>query len=485
MGIIVNQSLKNTFFTYLGFAFGAINALFLYTNFLTEEYYGLVTYLLSAANIVMPLLTFGVHNSFIKFFSTYKEGKEQQGFVSFMLLLPLAIIIPVGLIGILFYSGITQWLSKENTLVEGYVWTIYAIAAAIAYFEVFFAWSKVHMRTVFGNFLKEVFHRVVVMVLLFLVYMEYMDANQFILATVVMYAVRTVLMFLVTLSTSKPRFKWALPSNSKSILKYTALIILAGSVANVLLEVDKFMIGQYLILENVAFYSVAIFIVMVITVPSRSMHQITYPITAKLMNERKMKELGELYKKSSLTLFIIGGAIFLLIALNIGELYKIVPAEYGGKEAIMVVFLVGLAKLSDTLLGNNNSIIFNSDYYRMMLLFGVLLAVLTVILNMIYIPIWGIRGAAFASLMAFLIYNSLKIWFVYKKFGMHPFSGGSLKTAGLLLFVFGIFYFWNFPFHPLVNIGLKSLLIGGSYVLAVHRLAISEDISVLISRFIK
>ena len=56
MGIVLTQSFKNTISTYLGFGLGAINTLFLYTNFLTDEYYGLVAFLLSAANIMMPFM---------------------------------------------------------------------------------------------------------------------------------------------------------------------------------------------------------------------------------------------------------------------------------------------------------------------------------------------------------------------------------------------------------------------------------------------
>ena len=42
MGIVQNQAFKNTITTYLGFGIGAINALFLYTNFMSETYYGLI-----------------------------------------------------------------------------------------------------------------------------------------------------------------------------------------------------------------------------------------------------------------------------------------------------------------------------------------------------------------------------------------------------------------------------------------------------------
>jgi O-antigen/teichoic acid export membrane protein len=89
MGIVIKQSVQNTFTTYLGFGVGAVNKLFLYTNFMSDEYYGLVGFLLSAATIMMPLMAFGVHNTLIKFYSSYKNPEEQQGFVSTMLFLPL------------------------------------------------------------------------------------------------------------------------------------------------------------------------------------------------------------------------------------------------------------------------------------------------------------------------------------------------------------------------------------------------------------
>ena len=73
MGIVFNQTFKNTVVTYIGFGIGAISTLFLYTNFLTDAYYGLVAYLLSAANIVMPILAFGVQNTLIKFYTSYKN----------------------------------------------------------------------------------------------------------------------------------------------------------------------------------------------------------------------------------------------------------------------------------------------------------------------------------------------------------------------------------------------------------------------------
>ena len=47
MGIVLNQSFKNTIITYIGFGIGAINTLYLYPVYLGATYYGLTNYITS------------------------------------------------------------------------------------------------------------------------------------------------------------------------------------------------------------------------------------------------------------------------------------------------------------------------------------------------------------------------------------------------------------------------------------------------------
>jgi len=483
MGIVTSQSIKNTIITYLGFGLGAINVLFLFTEFISDEYFGLITYIFSTANVMMPILAFGVHNTLIKFYSTYKTRQTQNGFLILMLFLPLAIIIPTAIIGFFAFNGISTWLAGTNVIVVDYVWLIFISAVAFSYFEVFYAWSRVQMQSVFGNFMKEVFHRAGTMILLFCLYLGFIDVEQLIYSITGIYIIRVVIMKLYAFSLRFPSFNMVKIPNLSSVLKYTSLIIIAGSVANVILEVDKFMLNRYVAIEYVAYYGVAIYIASVICVPSRSMHQIISPLTAKFLNERNRTELDKLYKKSSLSLFIISGFIFLLIILNINELYNFINENYA--DGILVVFIISLSKLTDSLLGNNNAILFNSDYYRMVLVLGVFLAVLTVLLNMAFIPIYGINGAAFATFLAILLYNIAKLWFVNVKLKMQPFTWNTVKVLVLLLVSLGIFYFWDFPWHPIINIGLKSFLITAFYGTVVYTMHFSEDITQLINNIIK
>ena len=492
MGIVFHQSLRNTLTTYLGFALGAISALFLFTRFMSAEYYGLVSYILSTATIMMPLMAFGVQNTMVKFYSNFRTKNSVNSFLTLMLLLPLAISIPIGLLGALAYDSIAELLSRRNPIVADYVWYIYVTALSMAYFEVFYAWVKIQMLTVFGNFMKEVFHRVGTMLLLFALFLNWISIEEFLIGMVITFMLRALVMMVYAFSVRLPVFRFERLENRSAILKYALLIIVAGSIATMILDIDKFMLNNYIDISKIAYYSVAVYVATVIAVPQRAMHQILHPLTAQFLSQKDKPALRDLYQRSSLTLFVVSGLVFLLIILNIKELYGVLPVEYS--DGLFVVLLISLAKLYDNLLGNNNAILFNSDYYRMVLLFGVILAVLAIVLNMLLIPRLGMYGAAIATFMSISVYNSIKIIFVRRKFNMLPFSKATLKVSLLIVVLALAFYFWDFPIdnfyvakiplHHLINIVLKSIIIVMVYLWLVFKLKLSEDINDQVGRWI-
>lgn len=482
MGIVLKQSLNNTLITYSGFAIGALNLLFLYTQFLSDEYFGLVNVILSASSVLMPLLAFGIPNALVKYYSRYQDLNGKDGFLTLMVLLPMVLIVPIAAISYVANETIGDFLSKENPIVKGYVWHIFIIGVAMAYFEVFYAWAKVQMKSVFGNFMKEVFSRIVITILLLMVYWDLISVLAFLNAMVGMYILRTLIMQAYALRSLPLKLDFDFPANTREIIKYSTLIILGGSAAIVLLEVDKVMINQFIEIKNVAYYSVAGYIATVIAVPSRSMHNITYPLTAEILHKRDIKALKTLYQKSSLTLFIVSGLLFILIVLNLNDLYDLLPQSY--RDGFAIVFIIGFARVYDALLGNNNAIMYNSDFYRALLLMGVVLAILTILLNLWLIPKYGLDGAAIASFMAFFIYNTIKLGFVKLKFGIQPITKETFKVVFLLMVLSAVFYYVAFPFHPIVNIALKSLLMLLCYIFALYRFKISADVSGAISFYL-
>src|SRR5574343_35381 len=444
MGIVIKQSIKNTITTFLGFGIGALNTLFMYPYFLGKDYFGLTGYVLSAANILYPIMSFGIQNTLIKFFNeNNKTEQELNSYITYMLLVPLFFIVPLMVLFYLFYDTIAVYESQENPIIYSFVWIIPIIGIFMGYFEIFYAWLRAHMKSVFGSFVKEVFVRILITLLLFGVYFEYITPSDFIYSLVLVYGISLLLIVFYANKVKKIVLHFKIPKQSKSILTYTVFIILSASIANMLLDIDKYMIKYYMKIDNIAYYSVAIFIAMVISVPSRAMHQITYPITAKLMSENKWQELNDLYKKSSITLQVVGGLILLGILVNINQLYLMLPAEYS--QGLFVVFTIGLSK-----------------YFY-------------------FIPNFGLNGAALATLIAITLYSLAKLLFVVLKMKLFPFTTKTLISLFLVLISFLVFYFWDFNFHPVINIALKSILVSGFYLGLSYYLKISTDINFVIS----
>jgi O-antigen/teichoic acid export membrane protein len=484
MGIVIKQSIRNTITTFLGFGIGALNILFMYPYFLGKEYFGLTGYVLSAANILYPIMSFGIQNTLIKFFNeNNKTEQELNSYMTYMLLVPLFFITPLMVLFYVFYDTIAAYESQENPIINSFVWVIPIIGIFMGYFEIFYAWLRAHMKSVFGSFVKEVFVRILITILLFGVYFEYITPSDFIYSLVLVYGISLLLIIFYANKVKKIVLHFKIPKQSKAIFTYTVFIILSASIANMLLDIDKYMIKYYMKIDNIAFYSVAIFIAMVISVPSRAMHQITYPITAKLMSENKWQELNDLYKKSSITLQVVGGLILLGILVNINQLYLMLPVEY--TQGLFVVFAIGLSKYFDLILGNNNAIIFNSKYYRTVLILGLLLVVLIVLLNMYFIPNFGLNGAALATLIAITLYSLAKLLFVVLKMKLFPFTIKTVLSLVIVVVSFLVFYYWDFNFNPFLNILLKSVLVSIFYVGLSFYLNISSDINFVITSFFK
>ncbi len=482
MGIVVKHSAWNLGMTAVGFLLGAANTLLLATQYLDDDYYGLWGYVLSTAFLLFPLMSFGIHNTLVKFYSSYGTKEDRDAFLTQMLLLPFVIILPGVALIYFFEQEIATLISRVNAMVADYVWHITIIAILQAYFEIFYAWVKVQMKTIGGNFIKEVFYRAGATVLLILVMLETITQRQFIDALVLVYALRLIVMMVLAFKTYRPTFKIVKSSFTRDVLDYSLLMIVAGSVGTVLIDLDKYMINQYLDIDTISYYGVAVYIATVIAVPSRGMSQITHPLTAGFYNRRDMVSLEKLYKRSSLNLSIISGFLMVIILGNVYEFYNLLPAAFS--VAIPVVFVISLVKFAENIAGSNNAILYNSDLYKVTLWLGLGLALVAVLLNLLLIPIYGLMGAAISTCIAFIAYTATKVFYVHYKLKVNPWTPDTWKVMLLIAATIGIFVFWNFSWNVYINIFLKSTLITIFYVGLVYKLKMSAEISGLIFKFL-
>ena len=498
MGIVFNQSYKNIIIISLAMLIGGINTLYFYPVFLKDEYYGLVVFLLATSNLLMPLVAFGSQHTIIKYFSSFKNKRDRDSFMSSVILIPLLTIIPITILVIKFHDLIGKFLSIQNPIIESYVWVIFLVAFATSYFEVFYSWARVQLKSVFGNFLKEIFPRFSVLILLIFVSLDYLSKEDFVWWLTGLYYMRLLLMIVYSFSLYTPKITFNLPKNIKSILTYSFYIFLAGSAASILIDIDKFMIPQKEAISQTAFYAVAVFIATVVEVPGRAMFQIINPLVAKSLNENNLKELKILYRKSSINLLIIAGLFFLLININIEPFYKLMSNSLYG-DAIWVVLMISISKLILMSFGCGPAILATSKFYKITLPFSVFMAITVYFLNDILIDIYSINGAALSTLIVVSAFTLIKVIYIRFKLNIMPYSIHSLKVLGIILLIFILFgdndgdgrviYFLfkniDFEFPSLIKIALNSLLVALLYTIIIYKSKSSESINLFIDNLIK
>lgn len=484
MGIIAKQSLYNMISIGLAFLIGALNMLYLYPTYPGKEFQGLVVALLANSNLIQPFLSFGIQHTLIKFFSSSKDKEEQDRLLWFVLLFPLLILLILLPLYFYFNLEILNFLSNDNAGVARFPFLIIAIAVSTAFFEIFYSWLRVHLKSVFGNFLKEVYPRFLTFILLVCFVFQWIDLDAFINYLIGGYYLRLLIIMGYSFSVYIPQFHWKLPSSWQEILRYSALIFLSGAAASFILDIDKSMIFSLTSDVNVAFYAVALYMAAVVEAPGRAMFQITSPLVAQALNANDVERLEHLLKKSSINLMIVSGLLFLLINLNLKDFYLIINQE-GYASAIGVVVLVSSGKLFSVSMGCLNNIISNSKHYSYVFWFSISSAILAVILNYIFIQSHGIMGAAFATVLVMLFINLSKILLVQFLFKIHPYSSKSLGVLFSMALIFFLVERLPTVLNPWWSIPLRSVLILGLFSIPLFTFRWSSDIETLLQNLRK
>ena len=480
MGIVFKQTSWNIVTITVAILIGGINTLYFYPEFLREQYYGLVVFLLATSNLLQPLMSFGAQHTIIKFFSSFKNIKEKDEFLSSIIFLPLFFILPVCFLVVQFHDLIAEFLSVKNPIIKSYVWVIFLVSFATSYFEVFYAWSRVQFKSIFGNILKEIYPRIAVFILLFLVSIDILTKENFVWWLTGLYYIRLIIMIIYSLFLYTPKFSVKIPNNFKEILSYSIYILLAGSAASFLIDIDKYMIPQKQAISQTAYYAVAVFIATVVEIPGRAMFQIINPLVAKALNEENFIELKNLYSQSSENLLIVCGLFFLLINLNIDSFYMLLNnQEYS--NASLVVLIISSAKLIQMSFGCGPAILATSKFYKITLPFSIAMAVSVYFLNDYLIDLYGINGAAISTFIVLLIFTVLKIIYIRFKVKLQPFNFNSIKIFTSILLIYFFNSYINLELSPLIEIIIRSIIILITYVLIIYFFGVSKKMKDLLN----
>ena len=121
--------------------------------------------------------------------------------------------------------------------------------------------------------------------------MGILDFENFVLFLIYGYYLRLIIVIIYSFLVNKPKLNLNFKKDFNEIFKYCLLIFLSGAASSIILDIDKSMLSSILTVENVAYYSVAVFIAAVIEIPGRAMFQILSPVVANAINKNHYKKI--------------------------------------------------------------------------------------------------------------------------------------------------------------------------------------------------
>jgi len=192
-----------------------------------------------------------------------------------------------------------------------------------------------------------------------------------------------------------------------------------------------------------------------------------------------------LYKKVSLHQLIAGGLIFMLIWINIDNIFAIIPNGDYYAVGKWVVFFIALSRILSVTFNFGDTLISYSKYYYWTLFFTVFITMTGIASNLLLIPIMDITGAALATFITYILAYTVQQWIVLWKIKGNPFSKGIFIFIILILILFGINYLlpkWS-P-NPFVDGIYRTSIIGVITLISVYKLKISEEITNIFNKIL-
>lgn len=478
MGQIKDQAIKGTIYAYFGIGIGFVIAAVLFPEFLTTEQIGLLGLLVSYSMIFAQFGSLGINMVTIKYFPLFRNKElHHHGFFSLLFTGSFLGFILTIIAFFIFNSFFIQDSSSQSTLFKEYIYFLIPLIFCTLFFNLFDNYLRALHNTVFGTIQKEVVQRVLILIALALLITKIINFKVFVIFYVISFGLPMLFMFAIIFIKGEVNFKVEKAFLSRSLLIQMISValfgIIGGFTSMVISNLDRILLERYFGLSEVGIYITVYYFASMVSIPSRSLIKIVSPHVSDALKNKDRRKLIDIYVKSSINQLIIGLIILILIWANIENIIHFLPEKYAiGKY---VILFAGMAFLLDMASGSASDIIANSSHYKVtsyLLIFLVLLVIITCI---IFIPIYGMTGAALAICISKLINNIARYIFVKKTYNLDPYDYTFLFVIGVGLLSYAINLIIP-EFNNIYTDGIiRSTIITLVYILLIYILKVSSD----------
>jgi len=490
---IRKQAIISSILVYIGFVIGAVNTYFFVKNgsFAPAEY-GLTRIFFDVAMNFYAFGCLGVIPVIYKFYPYYNDNlpKKENDLLSWALLTAMIGFVLLLILGFVFEPVIVRKFSARSLLFVQYFYWVFPFAFGLLFFSVLEAYSWALKKTVFSNFLKETGLRIITLGFILLYYFNIISFDVFIKLFSLLYFLifLVLLIYLIRIGRFHLTFKISRVTKKfwKKMFAMQSLVFGGVVIQSIGLTIDTLIIASRISLSYAGIFNLAQYVANLVQVPQRSIQSISVGVISQHWKDKNYSEINRIYKRSSINLLIMALFIYGGITLNIYDLFSVLPIQAVYRDGIIVMIVLGVARIIDAGTGVNGIIIATSTFWKFDFISGVIMLAIRIPVTYYFIVEYGIIGSAFAEIFAYTVYNFIRFEFLRRKFNMQPFDKHTFYAILLAIVAFGAAYTIG---TVIENVWLR--VIAQSFIFAVimlggvFKLELSPDVMQLYHRWIK
>ncbi|CAB1057768.1 hypothetical protein D1BOALGB6SA_2523 [Olavius sp. associated proteobacterium Delta 1] len=405
----------------------AFFALPVFTRYLTKADYGILSYTGSVTSFLLVISTLSLHSFILKYYferQTEKERKELFGTIFlFLMVFNLALLY----IEFQVFPHLLKWFHIQIPF-----YPYFAIALVINFLQIAPIIPLTYFRVTkkaWGYFWLTSSQAILgILFGLILVIGSDMGVMGRFYGSLYSNIISLIVCIIIIIKVSRISFNF---NTIKKSLKFSLPLLPGGFAGIAIASMDRIILERYVSLSQLGIYSVGVTLGTSLLIIVRSFYLAVEPEVYELYNQEGFDEKIVRLKNNLLYVILCIGCIIIIFS---REIVSIVASErFYESYTIIPFFVTGTIFRGAEILVGITLFAMNKTIYQPIIV-GVAL-LFNVVGNLIFIPLMGIMGAAFASTLAFMIMLMVSVYITSK---FSEISWNCLRDTFLIVISCGI-----------------------------------------------
>jgi len=487
MGVIKRQTIKGSIYSYMGVALG-----FLYTilsiKLLSSEQIGLTAVLVAVSAIYSQFSTLGFTKVIERLFPYFRDkDHNHNGFVFLTLAVGMAGFVVSLITFFILKPYIIESNQAKSPLLVQYIWYLIPLIFFRMFSVMLDTYNKMLFDATTGSILSDFVYRVGTLGMLGAFFLKWINFSQFVFGFVFFLSLPAI--YLVGLLiygkqfNVQPKLDFIKPPLRKEMISLSVFGIIGGLSSVALKQIDTVMLNSYTDLAMTGKYSIIFYFSTVILIPSVALGKISSTIIADAWKNKDLDTIADIYYKSSINQLFASLLLFVLVAANLQNIIHLLGPGYIGTE--WVIILISLSSLIVSSTGSSVQIIGTSHKYQIQTYSLGVLVVLVIIFYSIFIPMWGMVGAAFGSLLSVAGASLLRVFYLQRNMKLFPYKLTHLKCVAIGVVAFAVGKIIPVIDNFLIDLILRCSTISVVFIGLCYLFNISRDLNLIVDKFLK